>query len=403
MKKSGLNFLITPNFNTPADKRMVDGLAKGFEMIGHKACALSSPIASKALVKKCVDFSIDVVIQINRTRNIDVALPSNVRHISWYQDVFPQTLNSFAECFQDKDIFYALGDSEVIGVNIDLPCYMGSLVLGVDENIFNYCKQGSKDIVDFSLCGFIPPPIKSRKPFEVMVNTVEDIYQPLCGSLNINELELKIRENMAPYPNNFSIVKQFLIEQVARMKFLLKQRTINGFHFLSPFERSINFYTREYPRLLDRVYFIKQMLKVSSSIELYGPGWKYHPEFSPYFKGIIEIQEGLLNVFNRSRINLANNTHGLGLHSRTLECMAVGGFIFTHESPNDDKPGGMLTSFEPGVHYGSFTPENLCEEAQRWLKDDAKRNKAGLQAAEIVRQKHCWHHRAQQIIDDLNN
>jgi hypothetical protein len=81
--------------------------------------------------------------------------------------------------------------------------------------------------------------------------------------------------------------------------------------------------------------------------------------------------------------------------------MAVGGFILTHESPNDSKPGGMLTSFEPGVHYGMFTPENLHEEALRWLADDTKRRQVGLQAASVVRQKHCWHHRAQQILEDL--
>jgi len=126
-----------------------------------------------------------------------------------------------------------------------------------------------------------------------------------------------------------------------------------------------------------------------------------HPEFSPYAKGVVDTQDGLLDVYRRSRINLANNTHGLGLHSRTLECMAVGGFVLTHESPHDSKPGGMLTSFEPSVHYGAFTPENLHEEAHRWLADDARRRQVGQQAATIIRQRHCWYHRAQQILDDL--
>ena len=81
--------------------------------------------------------------------------------------------------------------------------------------------------------------------------------------------------------------------------------------------------------------------------------------------------------------------------------MAVGGFVFTHESPHDNKPGGMLTSFEPGVHYGVFTPESLHEEAHRWLADEAGRRRVGQQAAAIVRERHRWHHRAQQILDDL--
>src|SRR5262245_53357425 len=109
----------------------------------------------------------------------------------------------------------------------------------------------------------------------------------------------------------------------------------------------------------------------------------------------------LLAAYRRSRINLANNTHGFGLHSRTLECMAVGGFVFTHTSPHDTKPGGMLTAFEAGVHFGSFTPETFQDEARRWLKDAADRTKAGERAAAVVREKHMWSNRAQQIIDDL--
>jgi len=73
-----------------------------------------------------------------------------------------------------------------------------------------------------------------------------------------------------------------------------------------------------------------------------------------------------------------------------------------HESPHDNKAGGMLTSFEPGVHYGSYTPESFAEEAERWLKDDKGRMQAGMRAQSVIRERHCWHHRAQQIIDDLN-
>lgn len=74
-----------------------------------------------------------------------------------------------------------------------------------------------------------------------------------------------------------------------------------------------------------------------------------------------------------------------------------------HESPHDNKAGGMLTSFEPGVHYGSYTPENFAEEAARWLQDDSGRMRAGMRAKSVIRERHCWHHRAQQIIDDLNH
>ena len=82
--------------------------------------------------------------------------------------------------------------------------------------------------------------------------------------------------------------------------------------------------------------------------------------------------------------------------------MATGNFLLMHESPNDTKAGGMLTAFEPGVHYGSYTPENFTEQASRWLRDDKERTQAGIRAQEVIRDRHCWHHRARQIVDDLN-
>lgn len=166
-------------------------------------------------------------------------------------------------------------------------------------------------------------------------------------------------------------------------------------------ERVLSYFTREYPRFLDRQRLIDLTLKVSDSLELYGPGWQTHPAYAPYAKGFITDQTGLLEVYSRSRINLANNTHGLGLHSRTLECMAIGGFIFTHSSPNDEKPGGLLTSFTPDQHFGIFSPENFRERAKYWLDHEKERKEAGKLAQGIVKKSHCWHHRAQQIVNDL--
>ncbi|MHB9116982.1 MAG: glycosyltransferase family protein [Burkholderiales bacterium] len=396
-----LRILIVPNHPNAYDQRMVKGLANGFHVLGHHAHALLAPLTPIALVRMCENLSINVVIQVNRTRDLNTPLPSHVRHIAWFQDVFPETLDGFAEGFHDSDILYALGDAGVLGLHTALPCYVGSLVTGVDQAVINSRNRPiHSDQVDFSLCGFIPPPrgttpqigriVAARrlagKPIQnltslalrniienIYQNLVEDAYRPLRGELDIHELTTEMLKSVDLDESSLPHVKA-----------------------------DINYLTREYPRLLDRVALITEILQVSQSLELYGPGWASHPMFQPYAHGMIETQSGLLDVYRRSRINLANNTHGLGLHSRTFECMAVGGFIFTHASPHDDKPGGMLTAFEPDVHYGMFTPENIREEAQRWLNDDKKRQEAGLRAAEEIRERHCWHHRALQIIEDLD-
>ena len=458
VRKNPLKILITPNYPAPYDQRMVNGLAAGFHAIGHQALALPAPISAVEVAQKCKELSIDVVIQVNRTRHPEVELPPKVRYISWFQDVFPGTMSGFAEGFRGSDILYALGDAGVLGLDAQLPCYVGSLVSGVDKTVIDYCPKAKLEPVDFSLCGFIPtsPVILTynfrsdvlalircnpwlgalrviaitrkallgrylrsfsahNKAFITMMETVRSSYHPLRGELDIHKLTQAMREATASEDvssgegqhqsggllarlNHYA---QYLAGWYRGKRDRAHQNSIPDFRALSPFEKSINYFAREYPRLLDRETLINGVLRVSDSLELYGPGWNMHPEFNSYAKGVIDTQDGLLDVYRRSRINLANNTHGLGLHSRTLECMAVGGFVFTHESPHDNKPGGMLTSFEPGVHYGVFTPENLHEEAHRWLADDARRTQVGRQAAEVVRQRHCWHHRAQQILEDL--
>jgi hypothetical protein len=408
---SSLNLLITPNYAAPYDQRMVDGLAAGFVVHGHKAIATPAPLTAREVADKCRELDIDVVIQVNRTRDPEVELPDRVRHISWYQDVFPETMHGFAESFRADDILYALGDPDVLGLNADMPCYVGSLVSGVAPEIFDYrCDSRPDHSVDFSLCGFIPAPMPTKKSLKHylrpanlvygstndFVQAAENVYLPLQGALDIHALAEQIDARTSGW-NNLSGARRNLIEEMFK---LLKQFS-PGFTALSPRQRLISYFTREYPRLLDRRALIDAVLKVSESMELYGPGWETHSDYRQYAKGIITTQEGLLDVYMRSRINLANNTHGLGLHSRTLECMAVNGFIFTHDSPHDTKPGGMLTAFDPEVHFGQFTLDNVVEESERWIRDEKARIEAGSAARTVVREQHCWQHRAQQIVDDL--
>lgn len=400
-----MKILITPNYAAPYDRRMVDGLAAGFRQIGESARARAAPVDPQALAGLVDEYRADVVIQVNRTRDRAFPLRRGVRHVSWFQDVFPETLVGFADNFEPTDILYALGDPAVLGLDVELPCRVGSLVSGVDPAIFDYRAGDPGPAVDFSLCGFIPPPLsrhrslirrlllnsRRRETPDLFVASVLEHYRPLSGELDIHRVAETIRSRVRSSHRFWAYslrVQDLVSRQLER---------------LSPLDRAISYFTREYPRQLDRIALIDAVLEVSGSLELYGPGWDRYARYRPYHGGVIDSVEGLLDVYLRSRINLANNTHGLGLHSRNLECMAVGGFVFMHESPHDDKPGGMRTSFEPGVHYGSYTPDTIAEQAMKWLGAEKARRAAGLAAQAVVREQHCWHHRARQIMEDLGN
>lgn len=463
--------LITPNVASPYDQRMVQGLAAGFNRIGHFAGAVPTPLSSLDLRKLCLSLSIDTVIQVNRTRDPSVPLPENVRHIAWYQDVFPETLDGFAESFHTDDILYALGDSSVLGLVAPMPCRVGSLFTGVDEATLNFPRQSIAQDLDMSLCGAMPPPVtlspnlradllwyvdglirglpllgRSRAvwalrrllfnkrlpvdyvPYATLVaiaQVAEGFYRPLRGELDIHQLAnamealvdafvkpttpgskntkfepSALERLMKPHASRFNGRGDFR----ARMfRFLAGEGSYFSSDGLSPVAKAISYFAQSYPRIMDRRLLVQLASRVSDSLELYGSGLTAHEFARPYFRGVINDLDGLLTVYCRSRINLNNNTHGLGMHSRTFECMAVGGFIFMHDSPHDYKAGGMLTSFEPGVHFGRYTVENFHEEALRWLADPDGRKRVGQQAAELIRQQHCWHHRARQIIDELES
>ncbi|MBL79127.1 MAG: hypothetical protein CMH70_03720 [Nitrosomonadaceae bacterium] len=470
MNKKRYRILITPSVAAPYDQRMVKWLADGFNSIGQYAGALSAPVSSTELNIICESQSIDVVLQVNRTRDLNEPLPKNVRFISWFQDVYPETIDGFSDKFCDSDILYSLGDPSVLGIKTEMPCFTSCLFTGVDPETLAFSRNNIEQDLDFSLCGSLPPPVnvipdrktdilwyvddfikqvpllgKSRLiwvlrrlifdqrlpvdyvPYSIlvaMVQIVQAFYRPLRGELDIHMLaesmlnlaklfgeteefiprnsnikDSRIARLIKPYSHLYlgrSDFKARLVRYLARESKIFKNSAV------PPIYQAVSYFSQSYPRIMDRFALIDMISKVSKSIEMYGNGLSAHEFTHPYLKGVIENQEDLLRMYCKSKINLNNNTHGLGMHSRTLECMAVGGFIFMHESPYDNKPGGMHTEFEPDVHYGAYTPENIQEEAQRWLADDSGRIRAGKNAKTVIRERHCWHHRAQQIINDLN-
>src|SRR5579871_4065610 len=110
-----MRFLIAPNFALSYDQRMVRSLALALHQLGHEAQALSAPVEDFALPEICRAADPDVVIRVNRFRPLANPLPAKVRHIAWFQDVFPETLDNVQEQVEAKDIVYVLGDPKTLG------------------------------------------------------------------------------------------------------------------------------------------------------------------------------------------------------------------------------------------------------------------------------------------------
>jgi hypothetical protein len=257
-----------------------------------------------------------------------------------------------------------------------------------------------------------------------MKNIVESVYQPLTGSLDIHKLSTAMESLLTEYrrpkyrikkikKKNSSELKSVLTPYYERflgrsdlsasiIKYLIKRNEVLDLAEFDAFKKAIAYFSNTYPRLLDRVRLVDTIIDITRSIELYGKGWDAHSKYSPYYCGSIDDHEELLNLYRKTKINLTNNTHGLGMHSRNLECMAVGGFLMMHTSPNENIEGGMAHHFLPGIHYASYSINNLKEEAKFWLKNESKRIQIGLNARDEIMKNHLWIHRARKIIDDLD-
>ena len=266
-------------------------------------------------------------------------------------------------------------------------------------------------------------------PYSLLMNVrdiMESNYQPLRGDLDIHKLSRALDIVLMSYierPNikkkskkiykKTSLFEKLMKDYSIGSDLALKKKSVQYRFFVSLLLKSrhtnfdkyseiVDYFSQTYPRLLDRQYYINEILKVSEDIELYGLNWNLYPKYAQFYHGNLNNQEDLFTVYQKSCMNLCNNTHGLGLHSRTLECMGVGGFIFMHSSPNENLPGGMLTAFEPGIHYGSFDHDDIQEQARYWLYNSRRRTIICAQAKKIIADKHTWRDRAKQVINDLN-
>ena len=199
-------------------------------------------------------------------------------------------------------------------------------------------------------------------------------YEPLSGSLDILNLEKKIK-------------KKLNIDQNKSKYFF----------------RAYNYLTREFPRAIDRFILSELILNSKKKIVFSGPGldhknWKNVNQFK--IKNYYD-EQFLKNFYQNCKININNNNHGHGMHSRVLESMGCGGFVLMHKNSFENETS-LNNFFDENVHYASYDIENFEKVIDYFLKNEEKRNKIVLKAHEEVKRTHRWDNRAQQILNDLN-
>ncbi len=438
--------LLVPNVDNPYDIRMLHALGEELKFFGHEYIVARSrefeyvPIIDEA--------KIDIVLAVNKARPRDRDVRSNVRYVSWQQDV---RLDSSKEInLNSNDILYTLGTPEQLGLLIESSNFLVKpFYTGVNETN-RACK--SYDLCDFSFCAGLPLDLASAPPsihipilsdcalyiiiqklmlaskkrnffgllydgnlIHEMKLITEQVYQPVQGSLDIHEIEKALRSGTSQFYEN-AILADRLIMLMLRlipercMRGLLDEnsiRKLNEYARVSSENRSghvstlINWMSHSYPRIYERRLLVQAIRGVSEDIHIYGNCMDRHDFSAPYYKGVLDSEQSLADVYANSKVSLGNNTHGLGLHSRNLGVMAAGGFLLHHRS-SKGYANSLESNFEEGMHYMGFGDLNeLKDVARTLLGDSEKRLAIGMLAQKKVFQQHTWRHRASELLEDL--
>ena len=364
---------------------------------GNALCAVWREMGHDAVVSlpegRTVDTlrGYDVVMEVGRARDADI--PEEAVHIAWVQECYGATDPDYNDVL-GQDILYTYGDPSIIGC----PPYRqwrGSLTWAVDHRLLD--RQLVEPSLDFSIVGFIPPPDWFKFPSKVPANPGRgDFFNISSEATDFIVQTMKIRALSGTFDQNRE-------SECAQRGFAEVMRR-RGWYTSAAGWREIRGYigqtVHEYARLLDRKALTELALSVSRNIEIWGTNWELWPEFAPYSRLFCFDNDVVLDLYQRSRINLHNNIFGFALHSRVLEAMAVGGFVMANESPHVGKKGQLTETFEPDVHYGEYNADNFIDRASSWLYSET-RPKLIRDARKVIAARHLWKHRAEQVLADL--
>lgn len=379
-----MRFLFTSEPFTPHHIRLLQYLGSGMQEASGGGNEIW--VMGRSDLTKHLDGA-DVVLGINMAR--PDFLPARVRYITWVQDIInwpkegePAERELFAARSGPDDIIYTLGDGLAVGVDENDPHWRGSLSPGVSEPLLNVGYEEPN--IDLTLCAYIPPALGSWAALNddwvrILAEAIRVYYRTLRGELDPMEMLAKIK---AP-------LLQVAVDKEECNTILAKE------------EQRVLWMIVEYSRILDRLAMADLMLAVSKNCLFRGACWNWYPKLVNWWKPHTNIPVLLYETYMRSRVNIHINQTGFAIHSRVLDCMALGSFVMSHATAKHCV-GQLTECFEPDVHYGVFTPEDFKERARYWLDNPAARRRVTGEARKVVKAGHLWKYRGQQVLRDLN-
>ena len=363
---------------------MISLLADGFCKAGIAALYSNKNLDENRFNDFIKNSQTQAVLQINKPLLDRGNWNKDVRHLLWLQD-YRFNGENISNYLGDSDWFYFLIHPQAF--NLDMKKQQNWSVLspgcitthGKPYRFFDM--SASKYECDLSIGGFIPEPIVYSAPF---------IEMPDKSFLSMSEF-------LDGFPMEVLRQSQFNLQAIHNA---VRERCETlGCATLS--EDKLQDIDEILPRTLERERLVDMAISISQSLKIYGPEtWSTWDKFSPYYKGYISDPNDMRKVFKYSKVNMHNS--GLGMHFRVLDCFAAGGAMLINRTPLDNLQGGILKSFEAGVHFEHYDFDNFSETAKKLLADRKKRKLIAKAAQEEVNENHSWYKRALQIIKENN-
>lgn len=353
------------------------GLKRGFEKHNIEVFTSVTHYEPACLVEFCRHFQPDMIFEMNRSRAQLPDLPKHIVHITWIVDTLGQTVNFY----HGSDITYFFGGNWKRAFTAD-----GGLVdwlpPGTCETSYDYAPQTPAS--DFSFVGHIP------KPW-----TEAELSREVC---RIHDRAIRfgqLHDELLDYWKAISFENFENITYLNSAYELLENRYGQRVDIQDqPLRYDLGC---RMVRLRNRHELIEPVLRTGGSLRIYGSeNWREWPQYQPFYHYFVEHSSELKQIYQTTKLNLHE---GVGPHFRVFDTMSAGGLMFVKRTPDDAAEGGMLEIFEPFVHYVPFL-DDFSELADKYLNDQAARQKIIVNASKKVRAHHTWSHRAAKILQD---
>lgn len=402
------------------------GLRKQFALRGIDTHIGWSYFDPDQLAQFCDLYRPDAILEIDRTRDNAVSIPKDVISVAWIQDwrsMSEDKIGSSSDRFGGSDLYYFCAKPETVGVDARKLKHWGYLLQATDPDV--YFAEDVPEESDFSLIGYIPPKLHLAQvdhPLGVELlgppmnttdfGTVRQLLDALrAEGLTWNKYDAALARRIANRHICSFIDKRFgcgmnlgrtnmqvtdeLMPLVFDAVFDPKSRCLVPDMMMYTVENEIM-------RAIGRANVVNAALNVSQSLRLYGIGmWQTYPEYLPYYQGTAPTEAAVRRIYRSSRLNLHNAM--TQMHARVLDCMAAGSTIMVNKMLHNDadEPDCLKAHFDTDLHYFEYDDDDLEERARDLLQDNVRRRRAGRAAAEVVRSRHTWSHRVDQILSDL--